>query len=322
MSRSLLKAAALILVLCPFTASRAQAKEPYRGTTVTYRNAVSMRTLQKDAELTYNPYYAMELQLQPQWWFGDIFYLQASFGIATELTNADETTKRQETWPSDVVLRAGAGSFYTIPVVGLAFSANFDLIAPSSPTSQARSTLIGLQAGLGVRRTFKVLSGISLGYSFQARKSFYKYTTAQRDAPLIGSCVGGGCAEYYNTGVRNASWRLVNSFDVSFGFTDWLSLSASVQLVNDFLFDKVDTPGVSYVALEDQDNRYLLSYELEVSFQPVKGFFIGVGASTTNPELAPNSKPETAFFNRYTVFYFDLRLELAGLVSNFKKSSN
>lgn len=312
----LLLSALLLLLAAPH---RSQAKDPWAGSAITYRNAVSVLSLQKDAELTYNPYYAMSLSIRPQWWITDVLYTHARFSITRELTDSDVTSQAGETWASDLAIRFGGSNFYTIPVVGLAFSADVDLIAPTSPVSQARTMQIGLAPGVGVRRDFDVLSGISIGYGFRASWYSHDSTTAQRDLPSIPGCAGlGGCDEYLNTGLRNTEWRLTHNVFANFGFTDWFALSASLAVVTDTLYDAVQSDQVSLVPQTPQDQRFLLSTDISMTFTPMKSLGITLGANTTNPQLAPDSSFRTPFFNRYTVVYLDLSLNIAGLVSQIR----
>ncbi len=313
---------AIILLLGGLLASSAQADDgPFRGTLISYSNDMSMRTLQPDAELTYNPYYAMTLSLRPQYWFTDSLYIHARLAITRELTDADTTSQAKETRVSDLALRIGASSFYTIPVVGIAFSTNIDLIAPTSLVSQARSLVLAVAPTISIHRNFDVLGGISLGYGFRVTALAHEHRTAQRQVPLIATCEDdlGGCAQHLDTGLRNARLRLSHSFDLSLGFTKWFALVTSVALGTDYLHDVATDDSVSLVPQEPVDQRFLLSTDLGLRFRPMPSLRIGLGARTTNPQLAPDSTPYAPFFNRYTVFYLDLGLDIDGLITQISE---
>ncbi|HRE88401.1 MAG TPA: hypothetical protein PK095_04595, partial [Myxococcota bacterium] len=54
------------------------AKSPWRGSELAYRNSVTATTFDRSAELTYNPFWGMALELSPRFWFDDIWSVGAS----------------------------------------------------------------------------------------------------------------------------------------------------------------------------------------------------------------------------------------------------
>lgn len=305
-------------------------KAPWRGSSFTYRNAVTALSFKKDADLTYNPYYEMSWSFHPQWWVGDIFNAALDFSLSRELTEADDTTYDDETLMSDLSLTLAASKFATIPVLDIKMSANVVMIGPTSKASQARTLLFGIRPGLSLSRSFDVLAGINLGYSFGISKFFYESTTGQlNDAPISNCATSpGGCEEYQNTGVRNTSWGLSNSFSLGIAFIDQLSLDASFGIKHSFLYeqsvrasDEIVDPGTGATLTtsespysNDDDIRYAMVYGLGLSVIPTQALSIGLGAETANPQLKPDSTYEAPFFNRYTVVYLDLTLDIDGLV--------
>jgi hypothetical protein len=244
-----------------------------------------------------------------------------------ELTESDWTTEAGETTVDDLSLGFGASSFATIPVLGIDLGASLRLIAPTSKVSQARTMIIGLRPGLSLSRKFDVLAGINLNYGFSATKTFHESTTSMNEEPNIAGCVGaaGGCDSYMNTGVRNASWGLSNSFGLGIQFVEWLGVSGSVALLHSFLYEQKDASG-EYDMSEGvggdggSDVRYATMYNLEIAATPMPALTIAIGADTYNAQLAPDSTYEKPFFNRYTAIYLDLRLDFAGLVSQLTSS--
>lgn len=296
-------------------------KSPWRGSSFTYRNAVTALSFKKDADLTYNPYYEMSWAFHPMWWVGDVFNASVDFAIMRELTEADDTTYDGEPLFSDITLNLGASRFATIPVVGIDMSASLSLVGPTSKSSQARTMMFGLKPGLSLKRTFDVLSGLYIGYSFGISKYFYEATTAQNEEAAISNCAGsvGGCEEYQNTGVRNTNWGLSNGFSLGIAFIDQLSLDASFGLRHSFLYkqDEADEPddGMSeWQPGTDTNVRYMMVYGLGLTATPFRALSIGLGAETANPQLKANATYERPFFNRYTVVYLDLTLDIDGLV--------
>jgi len=305
-------------------------KSPWRGTSITYRNAATALSFKKDAELTYNPYYEMSWSFHPMWWVGDVFNAAVDFAITRELTESDGTTYDDEALFSDVTLTLAASKFATIPVLKIDMSASLALIGPSSKSSQARTMMFGMKPGLSLKRNFDVLAGITIGYSFGISKFFYESTTAQNEAAAISDCgtSSGGCAEYQNTGVRNTSWGLSNSFILSIAFIEQLSLDANFGLKHSFLYaqsgdvdnSSTDSTGTEYDQMsgwdpgDDTNVRYAMIYGLGLTVTPFQALSIGLGAETGNPQLKADATYERPFFNRYTVVYLDLTLDVDGLV--------
>lgn len=300
-----------------------EATAPWRGSRITLRNAATALSFDESAELTYNPYYAIALGISPRWWFGDIFYVGADFAMLWEVTDADNTTDDRETQLGDVLIRLGAARFYTIPVVGIDLSAGLTLTTPTSKVSKARTLILGLTPSVGLARRFPVLEGLTLSYGFAAAKYFNRYTTMERERPLVATCLGDSveCGAFLHTGLRNPSWRLLNRFDVALDFLDWIGMRVGVGIVTDFLYPIEDRDErVSFEPQKGTDLRHTMVYDLELTFRPLRALEIGVGASTANPQLAPDSSQRAPFFNRYTEIYVDLRLDIAGLVSTFTSS--
>jgi len=294
---------------------------PLRGTKLVYRNVATAISLDRGAELTYNPYYAMSLQASPRWWFGRALWVGADAGLSGEITNSDSTTREGEVLWDDVLVRGGASRYLRIPLVGIELSNGLDLIAPTSKLSRARSVYLGLRSSLGVSRTFPLLAGLTLFYNLQGTKFFNEYTTSSRKSPLIPGCSGGACDPYLNSGLRNPEWRMVNLGGISMEFIGWLGASVSAGLVTDFLYRRGDAhPEVSYQPQEGQEQRYTMVYELELHARPLPSLGVGVGASTVNPLLKPGSTYEDPFINRYTTIYADLTFHVDGLVSRILNS--
>ena len=310
----------LLLTLTTLAGPAAAEKAPWAGSVFTYRNAATVPSFDKSTDLTYNPYYAMTFSFRPQWSITDILYLNARFSLTQEITHSDFTTDANEVWPSDLGFRFGAANFYTIPVVGIAFSTDLDIVAPTSKSSRARTMLLSLSPGVGISRSFEVLSGISLGYNFRFAYNFHESTTAERESPLIGGCTGGiaGCAQHLNMGLRNSEWRLTHSAFVSFAFTDWVALSASFAVITDYLYPAAEDASVSLESQPDQGQRDYLSAGAALTFTPVKALNIALGFDTTHPQLAPDSSFRQPVFNRYTMVFIDMTLNIAGLVSQIQ----
>jgi hypothetical protein len=288
---------------------------PYRGTGVTMRGSTTTLSLDKGAEPTYNPSSDLALDIAGAWWFTESLNVSARVGFARELTNSDTSTDRGETVPTDSTLTLGASEFVEGPV-GIKLSGSLGFLFPTSPTSRARTLQLGISPGFSVARRFSVLKGARLSYGYRFSGYLHESTTSERDTPVISGCIAKdvGCGEYLNMGLRNAKRRQVHSFDASLGLIDTLTVSAGTALYFDALYDSVEDDRVS-IARYDPSGRYFVSYDAGLGYSPTRSITLGLGVSTVNAQLAPDSTYEKPVFNRNTTVYMDLSLELDGLVS-------
>ncbi|MFT7625154.1 MAG: hypothetical protein ACI9WU_004345 [Myxococcota bacterium] len=317
MTRSTLNLFLFCTLTCGLVAS-AQAKDPWSGSTVSFRNTVTAITFDPGAELGYNPYYAMSFGLSPRFWFSEMGYISADLALDREITDSDVTTQAGEWWLTDLSLKVGAAPFYTIPVAEIALSADLRFTLPTSPLSQARTMQIGIAPAVSLTRRFAVLSGITIGYGFRANWMAHRFTTAEKEFALIPNSTGIENGEGLNTGVRNAEWRLIHSLSLGIGFTEWMSLGLSAALVNDYLFDVTLDEEDSGI-VEDQDQRFGLSTNISLGFVPHQALTVTVGAAAAHGQQKPDSSQRDPFFNRYTVVYLDLALNIAGLVDSIRE---
>ncbi|MCP4674562.1 MAG: hypothetical protein GY854_03405 [Deltaproteobacteria bacterium] len=293
-------------------------KPVYRGSLFTYRNVGSAISLARDAELTYNPYYAMIFMIEPMFWTGEHGHLNLGISISREITNSDWTTKEGETILDDITLGIGLSNIWTIPIVEIGISPSLDVIIPTSKSSRARSLICGINPGVGLARIFDVLSGLSLSYSFGFIKSFHYYTTAQNEEPIIDAAPTStrSMASYMNTGVRNASFDISNVGVIGIEFVSWLGLSVSGGIVHSYLYELNGQEENTSLETEDSSSiRYAMIYSAEIHSRPIPALAIAIGAETVSPQLSSDSTYEMPFINRYTAIYLDLKLDVAGLVS-------
>jgi hypothetical protein len=309
-----------VLVVAIWSPLSAQEPVPWRGSLMLYRNTASAISLDKSAEPTYNPYFAMTLQLSPRWWFGKYVGLFADADVTRELTDADDTTRAGEWWFGDV--RAGvAGRAPTVPVLGLDVAGKLSLIAPTSKISHARTMILGIRPELSLSRTFPLLSGLTVAYAVQGTRYLHEYTTSQREVPLIPGCASGlgGCDRFVNLGLRNPEWRLANAVALSMDFFPWLGLSADFAVVVDWLYAQKEVADrVSFEPQEGTDQRFVMAYSVEVYGKPMPSLGLALGMSTVNPQLKPDSTLQDPFVNRYTTLYFDVRFHIDGFIAQLR----
>lgn len=299
--------------------SAAGSKVPWRGSQLVLRNAVSPVSLDPGADQTHNPYYAMTWSLRPWWWFSDRFFARAQLDVIDELTEADETTYAGEALLDDMLLVAGGNGLWTIPYARVHLSADLVLTIPTSKASRARTLVLGLGPGMRLSRSFALLQGVVVGYNLRLTPRFFRFTTAERETPLIP-----GRPDLVNTGQRNPYFRLTQVVDASVRIRDWLGASLALGHAIDWLYDlpgelSSDVPEISHVTVPDQGRQFLTFFELTVSFQPLEELEIGVGYTALHPQLRPDSSYYVPFFNRYSAFFVDLKLHAEAVVTRVRR---
>lgn len=313
-TRGALRVTLVALLLAALTAHASP--PPYRGSALSLRNDTSVRSFDKSADQTYNPTSDLSVGLRFQWFFIDPLAAYVSWGFSHELTEADGNTFEDETVVQDVNLGLSSPSFYRIPGAGIDLSAGLNLTLPASKYSRARTLYIGATPSFSLARTFDVLSGIGLGYTFRGGFFFHEFTTGELASSRISSCLSGPeCESFLNTGVRNVQYRLSNQFRVWFAPADWVRITASAGLTNDYLYALEGNEAGVRQAVEPNDRRDRVNFGLDVTFTPMKSLAIALGAVTVNNQLALDGEYEDFGFNRYTRVYLELSLDVAGLVT-------
>jgi len=293
----------------------------FAGSSISLRNIVSAISTMRDAEPDYNPYYGLSLGLAPRWKVLKKTVLAASFGLDRELTRADSTTKANETVYSDIGMSLSTTGFIELPMK-LKLSGDLGMTLPISKYSKARSLQFALKPGLSLSRSYKVLAGLRTGYSLRVSKNFHEYTTGQRDVPLIPQCdpLQSDCDRFSNTGIRNASWQLSQALSLGLDIRKGLGVRLSAAAITSFLYPwESDDPRLSFQPQEPTDTRHLFAYGLEVYKQFNTFMNLGLGMSTVNPQLAPDSSYYAPFVNRYSNLYFDINIDVIECVTHFSR---
>jgi hypothetical protein len=305
-------------LLVPTTAS-ADLADDFKGSSVSVNNVVSSLSLQKDGQLTYNPYYAVSVQAAPRYWFSELFYTSLTLGAAREITNSDITTQKGETNLNDITLRLGLSKIASIPG-GITLSGSLDTLIPTSKASRARTMIVGLRPALNISWSVPGLESLSVNYSGSGSWYAHEYTTASREVPLILGCAitDGGCDAFSHNGVRNTQWRLINSISTNFSATSWLGFSATFVMLHDFVYplEADEEQATSFVPQKPSSTRYVLAYDLSMNIKAMSSMNIALGASTANPQLAPDTSHYAPFYNRYTNFYLNLSLDLPSIFAS------
>ena len=329
-------AIALAIALVCFAAPAAQAARPepmianknaardslrrFRLSTVTVRSMATALSLDRSAELTWNPYVASNVEIAPRFFFTDSLSLATSLDITHELTNSDWTRERREATLSDFRASLIARDFLKIPGLGATVSGSIGVTLPTSKSSQGDTMLFTLSPSVRIGRAFpKVLGGMAFGYSARLTKLFHRTTTAEYAEPVIPNCVPGPnseCDRFINTGFRNASFRLMHGLDFSLGLTPWCFVSLDLSAFVSWLYPtSFEDPRESFAPQAGTDMRHAIYTDLGVSFLPWSPLEVRIGASAFHQALAPDSTPYALGVNRFSTLYLELRLDIAGAMS-------
>lgn len=284
----------------------------WRNSIFVYENFVSAYSFDRNAELTYNPYYGMSYTFIPRIYLYKGMSLRLRWSLEQELTNSDTTTKKHEIFWSDVYLDWVWGGAAVIPGIDVAFTPKVRFTLPASKTSQARTLYMAIGPGFDFLKVFDVMGGITIQYAFRYTKYFNKYTGAVSEDPLV-ECPGSTkSCPFYALGPRNTSHSFTNSFYIDFSPTDKLHFALQVAIINRLLYKNTETDvdilGGSYEVQESSKNTNhsgLMQYVIEVAYDVAPFLSMSLGVNTYNPMLAPNSEYYPPFFNRYTNLYLD-----------------
>jgi hypothetical protein len=305
----------------------AEAKVPWRNSTITYEHVVSALSFNQGAEMTYNPYYAQSFSFRPRYYLRDDLSFRARLDLEIELTTSDDTDHAREWIVSDLLLDAVyAPAWMKIPVVDVSVSPSLRLGFPTSIVSRGRSLMLTMSPGVALRRSFDLLKGrflkdIGLTYAFRATKYFHEYATAQLNTSGICSLTNPDNPACQHSGYRNQSWRFGNTFEVRLQVMEKLSLTMDLMLFDDILYG---LDGGSYpveyapeVAVGESEINHRASVWgiIDVSYDLFAWLWLSVGVSTYHPQLTPDSNIRAPFLNRYTAFYLDVTLPVDQFVN-------
>lgn len=295
---------------------------PFRGSLVEYRNIVTVRSFDKDADLTYNPYYAMELHLAPMFAMGSHTQLKLDVLMSREFTNSDETTKRGEIVLDDIYLEASWQRLPRIPVVDIKVMPVLRLYVPSSEISKGRTLILGIRPGVNFLRTFNVFNGLTFEWRFAVRKDLHESTSLQAETPVVHPLSGSmrSAESFSNLGNRIVSFAIINAFFIELAFKKRFALLVGMAMSHGFLYPISDTdPRISYSSGSDTRVRYKMEYVGELSYSPRRWIALALGFLTENYQLALDATYEAPFINRYTGIFFDIRLDVERLSSRLER---
>ena len=306
------------------TGSRATANrlvDRLRGSALQYRNVASAASFDRALGRTYDPYYAMAIEVRPQLWLNEAIYVNAALDLTAELTHSGETTMAREALWGDLQLTVGAPAVGRIPGLGVDLSADLGATLPTSKVARFRTLETAVTGTVSLSRTFDLLGGLTAQTGLGATRFFHRFTTSENAGgryPGCGGVVLGARAagsSCLNTGVRNPQTRTVISAGLLLAFGPRLRLALSGVLVHDFLY--AQGPAVIDAAPSAGGGpgvRYAMGTAAELVATPRPGVALALGVSTQTEQL--HSRPDVVFrdplFDPYrTTIFFDVRLDVA-----------
>ena len=297
----------------------------FNGSELDYRNIATAKSFDRNGDLTYNPYYAMELHLAPAFRLGSHLGVKLDFLLNREFTRSDVTTKSGEVMLADIFFELTARKLPQIPVLKVKWTPALRLYVPSSKVSQTRTLILGIRPELTLSRKFKVFDGLVFAYVFSVRKDLHESTTAVTEAPIITPAMGSARSleSFSNLGKRNVSVAVTNVFSISLAFKKRFAALLGFAVAHGFLYDLENKDSrISYEPGSDIRVRYHMMYTGELSYAPRRWITLALGFATENEQLALNSTYRAPFFNRYTAIFFDVRVDIPGLASRLLSRGN
>jgi hypothetical protein len=345
MARTLLVAAALTLVAVPAmaeeakktdeqseagiqvsadgTLARGDANSPWRGSSISYDHVSTTVSLKKDAELTWNPYYAQSLTLAPRYWFHDDFYAGVIWAVEQELTDSDWTTKKHEYMSSDLFLDIGWAG-WTERTTKIRLSGAVRLTAPLSKVSQTTTMNFAVAPSLRIARNFDVLQGMNVSWNARWTSRSFDSTTAILDASGIQNCTTADCTALANTGYLNAWGDFSTGPSVAFFPIPRLTLTADMRWTQAYLYDNAELllNGQPVESVQDSvSSRHSTYFGLGASYDVLDEVSLSASVATPSPQLGADGERRSPFFNRFTQVGIGLSLNVDALVSRLTPRS-
>jgi len=279
--------------------------------------------LLRNAELTWNPTYAVTAMVQPRIWLGDVFNIIGYMDLTRELTNSDWTTYNGEWQLSNMWLIAAATNFWTIPLVDVGLNASLSAQVPTSKIAWGQTMLTNLTANGTAVKAFPLFGKgvLVFGYGLSFSKWFHRFTTGENANSLQeGRCATAQyCGIFASNGVRNPSWGTQNrlfgmlSIISMFGvFLDGRVLTQTLYPVsqkdNRVSFNPANPGGLT----PSPDTRFSTWTQASVFFQPHPAFTASLGISSFHNQLGQDGQYRFPLINRFTQVNLDLTFNLGG----------
>lgn len=292
-------------------------KSPFRGSTLSYQHGGTAISFYKAAEPTWNPYYAHELTLRPEWHFADEIFLRARVTLSQELTNSDSSKYENEFLLSDTALElVWAG--WTEDNSKIRVSGNLRGLIPTSKAAWGQSLVTSVSPALTLTRAFPVLGGFIVGYSGRVTRNFNRWTTSQYDGPTLpcGDMDSPACSRFVHSGVRNTAWSLSHGPIAILVPTEKLTLTFAASFFRSQLYDLNETVVETATGSIDLGEgsgvnaRYATLMSLDANWQFNEVFALSGGVFSFAGQTGADGQYRNPFVNRFTSFYVDVIVDL------------
>jgi hypothetical protein len=288
------------------------AKVPYRGTSVSYGHSLS----------AYNPTpetwaYTHRIGLMPEWHFNESFAVRGRLFIVQELTLSDTTNRPHEVELWDLWLD-GVWSGWKEKVTGIKFGADVRFTLPTSKQSQAASRLFTFGPGVNVSRTFKVLEGLTLAYSFRGTWRFNRFATRQNQGGLITNCEVSNieACSATSSGSPNTQADILHGPTVLFNPHEKVNISATFFMQRGWL---AALPATELAAAVPVQTRDFMGFSFGVTWQPWDVVGLTLSSFTFANQLGSDGLLMFPLFNRNTTVSLDATFDLEAVVSSITK---
>lgn len=322
-------------------------KVPWRGSSMSYGHSLSAMTFAPDGDpfpsaydaggrqiYQYNPTWAQNLVLLPEWHFNDLFFARGRLFISQEFTYGDATNSRHEVELSDSLIDIGTTG-YKEKYSGIRISGNVRVGLPTSKLSQARTQYLSVGPAAILSRTFPVLSGLTLVYLGRVTGRFTSSNGIQTNQPrtvdssgaqLEGvSCRDPLTANDCMTGIRSPYLDFSHGASISFQPHETVSVDATMLWTRQWL-PTLTSSGIGSRAEDEQlandvKVRDSTWFVLSASWQFSQPVGVALTAFTVSPQLGASGTYTFPIFNRNTVLYLDLILNIEAITSRIFTSS-
>lgn len=292
-------------------------KSPFRGSTLVYEHAGTAVSALKSAEPTWNPYYAHQLSLRPEWHFADAFFLRARVSLTQELTNSDTTAYKNEYVLSDTTLELVWGG-WTEKTSGVRINGNLRVLAPTSKASRGQSLLVSVSPAITALRPFAVMEGLIVGYTGRYTQHFNRWTTPQYEGTTIpcSDLDSPACSRFVHSGARNSLLNVSHGPIVILSPVSKLTLTFSASFFASRLYDLHDTVIETATGPIDLgegsgvNTRFSNLTSLDATWQFNEIFGLSAGAFTFASQTGPDATYRNPFVNRFTSFYLDVIVDV------------
>ena len=310
----------LSLALCFANTALADDAPAWAGSNVSLSQTVTTRSLDRSADLTYNPYTATAVTVGPRWKLHKKVRLSASLGLRGEWTRSDGDVRRL--WWKSSSLRGDFPEVLSIPGAKIGVSPYVSLNLSPGTARVAGEVCGSGGAGVGLSRSFKPRDDLSVSLGADGYASF----------PLNGAQYGGvsqvllcpaGATDCSDTAIfsasSNVSWEVGGSLSGSLTYAKKLTFSAAGGISQSALYPLGEDPRISFVAPNPAVARYGTFAQVALGYAINPMWRAGLTAQSAHGQLGANGERPTPLFNRYARLVGSLRMTLG---SPAKKKKN